>query len=370
MDSVNKGCWETTIPFILSKGLIMSLHGISTSDWHLSGGLARLFPNNADDKQLYEIEKICKYAMDRAIKHIFIPGDLSDKARLDDSTLIKLVTFISRFKKTLHFHYILGNHDFAHVGKTAVDLLEVFIVTGALPNFTIYREPTVVTIDGVDCGFVPFPFNGLKKGQRERATLIFAHAEEPGAIGDYGQPLKTAKLVINRRSSDFVFSGHIHTPQHLKKQRLYYNGAPYPKTFGESGRNGFVEFKASYLEGRLKVSSKFVDNRPEFRLVEKNIEKQQDWETLESGEHVFYKLHVAPGIIVPKNIMTDYPNIVSAPRVKEAKSADKPEGADSVQYVSPLDGLAEALEKQKFDSRKIKQATRMVERAMAELGIQ
>jgi DNA repair exonuclease SbcCD nuclease subunit len=248
--------------------------------------------------------------------------------------------------------------------------LEVFIATGALPNFTIYREPTVVKIDGIDCGFVPFPFAGLKKGQRERATLIFAHAEEPGAIGDYGQPLKTAKLVINRRSSDFVFSGHIHTPQHLKKQRLYYNGAPYPKTFGESGSNGFVEFVARYSGASLKVMSKFVDNRPEFRLVEKVIEKQQDWETLESGEHVFYKLHVAPGIVVPKNVMTDYPNIVSAPRLKDKKSNEtEAVGADSVQYVSPLDGLDKALEKFKFSSRQVKQATRLVEAAMAELGM-
>ena len=54
------------------------LRALSTSDFHFEG-LTKLFPHNHIQRQIQELTKIYDYALDNGIKHIFIPGDISDK---------------------------------------------------------------------------------------------------------------------------------------------------------------------------------------------------------------------------------------------------------------------------------------------------
>lgn len=344
------------------------LHGISTSDWHLSGGLVRFFPMNALEKQLKEIEKIFHYALENNIRHVFMPGDMSDKARLDEATFIALVTMLLRFDKYVSFRYILGNHDFAQVGKTSMDVLKVFADSGVFKNVHLYEKPETVTIDGVDVSFVPYPHQEAPKTKRGR--LMFAHIEEVGARGDNGVVLKGQHLKVVRDKRDYVFSGHLHTHQVLRDKRVTFNGSPYQKNFGESLPKGFVEFKAKYSKesGDLLIKQEFIDNRPGFRLVELTIEESAQWEELEHGDHVFYKIHLGDGVVAPKNITRDFPNIVSLAgttyRGRSNLEIAEKTSANDIPKITPLTGLVEYLHGFELSNVEVRRAVKMVKEAL------
>jgi DNA repair exonuclease SbcCD nuclease subunit len=349
----------------------MTLRGISTSDWHLDGGLSRLFPEKALDKQLFEINKVFQYAVENDIRHVFMPGDISDKARLSESTLIALITLLMKYDRFVSFHYILGNHDVAQVGKTSIDVLKIFAENGAFKNVHVYTAPKIVEIGGVDVGFVPYPHTSAPKN--DRPTLLFAHVEEAGAIGDYGTPLKSHGLKLNRCADDYTISGHLHTYQELKSRRMLYNGALFQKTFGESLPKGFVEFQAKYSkEGKLLVRHQFVDNRPSFRLDTLRIEQSADWDQLEAGEHVFYRIYMGEGVVAPRNITRDIPNIISlngtSYRGRSNVDITEKSSVDDIPKITPLTGLIEALQNYDLSKDEIKQAVRLVKDAIKQLN--
>ena len=344
------------------------LRGISTSDWHLSGGLSRIFPLKALEKQMAEIEKVFHYAVENNIKHIFMPGDISDKARLDEETFIALVGLLLKYDKYVSFYYLLGNHDVAHVGKTSMDVLQVFADSGVFKNVHLFSTPEVREIDGVDVGFVPFPHKAAPVNKRP--ALLFAHIEEAGAIGDYGIPLKSSSTKLDRRPTDYVISGHLHTYQELKKQRTLFNGALYQKTFGESFNKGFVEFQARYKDRELQIRSTHVATKPSFRLDTITIEESRDWEKLEQGEHVFYRIYLGEGVVAPKNIVRDFPNIVqlNGTTYRGKVTLEEKASVEDIPKITPLTGLVDFLHRFELSKAEIKRAVGLVKEAMRELS--
>ena len=344
------------------------LSAVSTSDWHLDGGLTRFFPLKAMEKQLFEIEKIFKYAVENDIRHIFMPGDLSDKARISETTFIALVTLLMRYDKHLSFYYSLGNHDMAMVGKTSMDVLKVFADSGVFKNVHLFSTPEVMEIDGIDVAFVPFPHKEAPKTKRPK--LIFAHVEETGAMGDYGTPLKSAGMKLQRSERDYTISGHLHTYQVLKKQRILYNGAPYQKTFGESPNKGFIHFYAKYSVDELLVKHEFVNNRPQFRLDTLKIESSEDWQKIEAGEHVFYRVYLGEGVVAPKNIVREFPNIIQINGTTyrgKAVVEDKVD-AKSIPKITPTTGLVDFLTRFELSKTEVKRAVGIVKEAIQELN--
>lgn len=342
------------------------LKGVSTSDWHLTGGITRLFPHNALQKQLEEIEKPFKYCIENDINHIFMPGDLSDKARIDEETFIALIALLMKYDKYVSFRYILGNHDFAHVGKTAMDVLEVFIQNSAFKNVHLYRKPTIEKIDGVDVCFMPFPHNETPKNNR--GSLVFAHIEEQGALGDNGLPLKSQGLKLKRSKKDFIISGHLHTYQYLKERRTIFNGSLYQKTFGESLPKGFIEFKAKYFDNELKVQHSFVNSNPRFCLQNLKIEDNDQWNTLQEGESILYKITVGEDVVIPKGITKQFPNIISLNGVtyKGRTNLDIQEktSVNDIPKITPLTGLVKYLKRYDLTKQEIKRAVEMVREAI------
>jgi DNA repair exonuclease SbcCD nuclease subunit len=347
------------------------LTGVSSSDWHLNGGIDRLFPEKALEKQMHEIRKPFNYCIENGIQHLFCPGDISDRARLSEDALINLIQLFAYYKD-IEFYYTLGNHDFARVGKTAIDVLKVLVDNKVFKNVHLFYKPEIREIDGVDVCFLPFPYN--KAQTNDRPSLIFAHAEEVGAIGDYGQKLKVqedSKHKIRRKKGDVVISGHIHTYQFLKSQRLVYNGSLYQKTFGESLPKGFIEFSAKYSsEGELKFKHTFINSHPEFLLKDVFIENKKDWFQLEHGDHVFYRVSLAEGVVVPKGLTKDYPNVITINgKQKLAKRGEGNEIAVSsnMPKITPLTGLIKMLEAEKLSKKEIKFAVGLVKEALQEI---
>jgi DNA repair exonuclease SbcCD nuclease subunit len=345
------------------------LRGVSTSDWHLDGGLSNVFKEKALPKMLHELDKIFKYCVENDIHHLFMSGDISDKARLDEETFIALVTLLLKYDQYVNFYYLLGNHDVAHVGRTSIDVLRIFAENGGLKNVRIFSKPEVITIDGIEVGFVPFPYTQLETKDKT-PKLIFAHIEEAGAIGDNGHPLKSQHLKLLRSKDDFVFSGHLHTYQVMKDRRIVFQGAPYQKNFGEQGKKGFVEFKARYSrDGDLQVKPTFVDNRPEFTLINLAINEDADFDKIERNENMLYKITLGEGVIAPKGITRDFPNIIMLNGVsyKGRSNIDTSEkmSAEDIPKITPLTGLVKYLHKYELEKAEVKRAVSMVKEAIA-----
>lgn len=346
------------------------LHGVSTSDWHL-GGMSRVLPNPVD-WMVREIHKPYKYAMANGIKHVFVPGDISDTHHMDDHTFMSLMGVLLTYDEHIKTWYIRGNHDVAHKYKTSLDVLEFMSTHGFFKNFRVFSTPKGVSIDGVSVGFLPFPGSKVKT---KRPPLIFSHVEEPGALGDNGYPLKTKTEKVQRVKGDFMITGHIHQYQYLEGRRTLYNGSLYQKNFGEHLPKGFVDFTAEYEKGKLVVNHEFVNSHPNFELKTVKIQRTSDWDKITDDPSIRYKVIVdkSAGVVVPKDITMTRPNIVylnGTDTLVKVTDVQDIEGQtlDSLPRFSPVKGLRDYLEKSSMDPELVKLGIKMTKEAWSFLS--
>jgi predicted phosphodiesterase len=293
------------------------LHAISTSDWHL-GGLRKVFPHDHIQRQITEIDKIYRYAIEHDIQHVFVPGDISNDPTLDDPTLIALLSLLLTYDGSINTYYIAGNHDFESKKKTSLDVLRLLIENGAFKTFHLFLSAESRKIDGVPVNFLPFPSDNF---EQRRAALNFVHVDFDGAVSDSGYKAKVAHEMYVPEHS-FTISGHIHKYQYLKKKRVVYNGNPYQVKFDERLPKGFVEFWCKFKNGQIQMRHQFINNNPEFRLEQVTINSAHEIESLSDSPHVKYSIAVGDGVILPSNISTIKPSIVAMRGFKNIAEAN------------------------------------------------
>lgn len=349
------------------------LEGISSSDFHLEG----MFKHFADatSRQLREIDKIYQYGMSKGIRHVFIPGDISDTPHMKFATYMQLVMFLKKYDGVINSYYIGGNHDRSDVESTSCDFLKMIADHGFFKSFRIFLQPEQDRIDGTLVNFCAWPC--YETMTEKEGCLNFAHVEYNGAIGDNGRPLKT-KHEFRSHERDFTISGHIHQYQYLKNKRAIFNGNPYQKNFGEALPKGFVHFKARTSKNSVEVKHRFIDNMPNFRLETVVVESPKDFARLKDDNNIRYKLLVAPDVLVPADLRLTYPNITGGIFNSETKKAATNDDAPMVEQlgqvaqisrVKPTTGLNNWLAGEGFSKKEISMAKGMVKEAMNELGI-
>lgn len=321
-------------------------------------------------RQFAEIAKPYDYALANGIRDIFVPGDLSNVARLDEEYLIALTAFFLKYNE-ITTHYLVGNHDYARIGKTSVDVLKAFVENRMLRNLVLYFKPEQVVMEKVPITFMPFPYTDLPV---EEPTLVFAHVEAPGAMGDNGYPLRVKEDRVQRVDGDFLISGHLHTYQYLKQQRTVFNGSLTQRNFGESLPKGFIVFEARKSEGRIKFRHEFIDSKPGFTFNTVTISSRYDWEKLSDNRSTLYRLFVDDGIIVPTNVTKNYPNIISVYSSSRRKKVEREESSrelnvKDVPRFGPTTGLLELLKKRGLTKRQLILAKGFVKEARQEFGI-
>lgn len=348
------------------------LQGVVTSDWHL-GGMTKLF-SNPTERQVVEIHKPYRYAVENSIEHLFMPGDMADTSTLQEHEMIALITILLTYDDHVNTYMILGNHDIESIKKTSCDILRVMSENGMFKRFHLFFKPTAMKIDGINTCFMPFPYT--KVLESSKPPLVFAHIETVGALGDNGRPLKCEEDKFERQPGDFIFSGHLHQHQYLKEKRIAYGGSLYQKNFGEALPKGFLDFKARYAGGKLKVDLEFINSRPNFVLENKLIETSADWDTLVKDDNIRYKILVGEGIIVPKNITTMFPNIVyingASSRTKINMDGTVDNGSVTLKDLptfSITTGLSKYLRDAELNPKQMKLAKQFVREARADLGI-
>lgn len=348
------------------------LHAISTSDWHLEK-LKKLYPHDHVERQLREIDKICKYAIKQGIQHVIIPGDISDTHKMEASTYIALISFLKKYDNVLNLYYTGGNHDFSDISKTSMDLLQILTDNGFFNNFKLFLTPEQLEIDGVVVNMMNHP--EMEALPNKRPCLNMVHVEYTGAVGDNGRTLKSHKEFKSPRK-DFNISGHIHQYQHLKKRRVIYNGSPYQTNFGESLPKGFIEFRAKEKEGKLAVQHRFVDNKPGFRLLTEHIETASQFAKLSTEPGIRYRIYTAEGVVVPENLMLSNPNIVQLWENKDGRAvknnnelADFMEQTTDIPKIDPYKGLVGAFKSSGHTKSEYMRGKEMVREVISELGL-
>lgn len=319
------------------------LEAIVTSDWHLEG-LSNHFPQDHVERQLETIDRIYQYALEQGVKHVFIPGDITDKFKMADETKRKLLQFFLKYEGIIESHYCGGNHDWADMTETSMDLIKTFTEWDFLKSLHIYLRPEQVVIDGIVVNFLPHPAKESIK--HKKPCLNFCHVEAVGALGDNGRPLH-AKKDIKVDPRDYTISGHIHLAQVLEKKRFEYCGSPYQKTFGEALPKGFIHIRAQYVKKELVVKRKFVDSKPGFRLETVVIENQKDWSRLEVNQAIRYRVIVKDEISIPADIRTRVPNISQINSTNKRVDLDNIDTVDvselELSDIDPRDGLKDYL---------------------------
>ena len=343
------------------------LHFISTSDWHFEG-LEKLFPTNHIDLQIAQIKRIYEHAVENGINHVFVPGDIADVPHMEWSTYIKLVTLLKAYDGHIHTYYLAGNHDFSDIKRTSLDLLQLLVDNNFFKTFHLYLQPDSTVIDEVPVTFLPYPLNS-KDAER---SLNFAHITVPGAIGDNGRVIKESEHEFEHPEKGFIISGHIHQYQHMKNQRVIYNGNPYQKNFGEALPKGFIECQSSVVKKRISVKHKQVILKPNYRLINKAVEEQEDLSGLSNSPYVRYKLKLAGDVVLPSDLRVQHPNIHSITDVRNKaivlEDEDSEKSVSSVN-IDPIDGLKEALKDIGMAKKDIQMAKGLVLEALDHLKI-
>ncbi len=353
----------------------MALHCVVASDFHLDGMQKVL--QNPLPYQIKEIDKVYDYAIANSIGHFIMPGDLCHTPSMSDDTLLAVITLLlKREGSGVETRYIAGNHDVESLHKSSLDILAAIAEAGFFKAFHVYKQPAVKKIDGIQVAFMPFPHTVVP--ECSKPPLVFAHIETPGALGDNGRPLRGGHDDdFKRQPGDFVVSGHLHQYQYLKSKRIVYCGTPYQTNFGESLPKGFLDLKARYVNGNLKVTFEHIDQRPNFVLETRVISEDQDWEKLSTETNVRYKVLVEEGLVVPRKIADQLKNIVSITGIS-SKIKVSTEGvsdalgvttANSLPSFKITTGLKHYIKLAGHDGKQLKRAQTLAREAAQHLGL-
>lgn len=348
------------------------IEALSTSDWHLEG-MGKHF-TDATKRQLAEIDRIYQYAVQKGIRHVFVPGDLSETPHMTDATYFQLIMFFKKYDGLVETHYIGGNHDRSDKSTTSCDLLHLLATHGFFKTLNVHLQPKQDRIDGTLVNFCAWPCGGTLS--EKEGALNFAHITVAGAMGDNGRPLKTSHdFAVHER--DYTISGHIHQYQHMKSKKVIYNGNPFQKNFGECLPKGFIHFRATTDKRKVKVQHRFINNNPQFQLENVVIESPTDFQKLRNDDSKRYKLTVAPDVLLPADLRLQYPNITGGiftmveGKVKAHENEANLDIPDAVALprISPDVGLKEFLSGEGHSKKEIRRATDILAEAMNFVGI-
>lgn len=347
------------------------MEAVMTGDWHLLG-MEKHFPDSLA-RQFHEIDKMCNYAIENGISNIIVAGDVSDTPHMPEEAYIALLTHLHKYDGVLNTYYIAGNHDFADVTKTSMNMLAVLVEFGLFKTFTLALQEHKTYIDGIAVNLLPYPC--LVAPKRKWPALNISHVEYNGAVGDNGRSLRT-KQVFVQNEGDYNVSGHIHQYQSIPSKRALYTGNPYQKNFGESLPKGFVHLKAKYVgkgSGReLRIGQKFIDGKPDFQFINQIISSSRDFSKLTSSDHIRYKLWIAEGVQVPKNLLTEFPNITGGLFDLGTKTRQDKEEDRIIRTTATVDTrqrLIKHLKTKRHDKDFIKLALKETRKAADQLGI-
>lgn len=291
------------------------LNALLIGDLHLDGMTADLGPE-ANRLQVAEVARAEAWAVRNGIDEIFYHGDVSNRPSLSYDAHELLVDQWSTYPH-LKRRVILGNHDFNEVGSHSLRLMQKMIDKGALPNVTIYVEPTQVRIGGVKVNFLPWPYPNEDCDLDLEDCINVSHFEVKGSMRDNGSAGTSKKTV----AKDCLWTmGHLHTPHDVGN--VHYVGTLYQRNFGEDEEKSFTHLKARIVDKELQTKLLRVPHEAAFKLVNLNVEKLADLKKVSRNPLHKYKLFVSAAVRVPDQFLVDHPNVVRQDNYRTTRERD------------------------------------------------
>lgn len=246
---------------------------IILGDVHLGKGInigktgvgANLNSRIAD--QLNLLDWTLDQAVERAVDHIILTGDIFEEPK-PHPTLITM--FIAWLKKCqaydVHVHIILGNHDMLRSGMVFTSSLDI-INEVDLENVSVYKDINTVFVGSTAITMMPFrdrkSFSCNSNAEaleilRESLTyeiasapvtykkVLVGHLAIEGSIpigdeiDDMANELFCPVSMFN--GYDYVWMGHVHKPQVMKKGKPYvaHVGSMDISNFGETDHKKYI----------------------------------------------------------------------------------------------------------------------------------
>ncbi len=202
------------------------------------------------------------------IKTVLHLGDLVDRRKyINFKTLQRLRT---RFMKALQdrgieVHFVLGNHDVFF--KNTSELNSTTELFTGLDNLTIYSEPAVIELDGLEIGLVPWINRSnyddtIKFLETATSEILMGHFEIQGFEVYKGVKFDSGLTRDVFKRFEAVYSGHFHHKQ--VKGNITYLGSPFQITFSDLGSTkGFHVFdtetrEMEFIENPCSMFHKFL----------------------------------------------------------------------------------------------------------------
>ncbi len=201
-------------------------------------------------------------AVEKNISNIIITGDVFEEPKPAPHLIAAFITWLQLcVNKSISVHILFGNHDFLRIGSVYTSPLDI-ISASKMKNIHVYNEITTLDINDVSYTFVPFrdrkSFSvasnsealGLLQSeinnsiQNENITsknkVLIGHLAIEGSlpVGDEIDDMVNELFcpVTMFGDFDYVWMGHVHTPQVLNKKNPFvaHIGSMDVSNFGET----------------------------------------------------------------------------------------------------------------------------------------
>lgn len=249
------------------------MHTIILGDVHLGkginigkGGIGATLNSRIVD-QINLLDWTLERAVDHAIEHIIITGDVFEEPKPHPSLITIFIAWLKKCQAYgVHVHVILGNHDMLRTGSVFTSPLDI-IAEVDLDNVSIYKTTNTIFIGTT--AFTLMPFRD-RKSFSVSSNVDALQTIREGLIYELaGIPLSYIKVVIGHlaiegsipvgdeiddvtnelfcpldmfQGYDYVWMGHVHKPQVMKKKDPYvaHIGSMDISNFGETDQQKFI----------------------------------------------------------------------------------------------------------------------------------
>lgn len=205
----------------------------------------------SDQKRCWR--QVGEYVRENKIKHVFLVGDIYDKAKVDPITLAETTKSLSLLAQDAQVYVMAGNHDAESVrgGRYNVEYLQAIEGISYIKAGEVLQHPS----SGMDVNFWPVEYMPAKETRGE-LEKIRAKIKDTSAIN----VLLFHNSVIGCKhlawvcddgltqdemldGFDYAIGGHFHTQQFFGPgERGMYTGSWMQFDFGDSGdKRGFLD---------------------------------------------------------------------------------------------------------------------------------
>lgn len=226
--------------------------------------------------QLNLLDWTLEQAIEEHADHIIITGDVFEEPKPHPSVITYFMSWLKKCQVyNIHIHLIVGNHDVFRSGFVYSSPLDI-IAEADLENVSIYKDINTVLIGSSAFTFMPFRDRksfGVSSNSDALSLLQDSLVYELAAIPTTYKKVVIGHLAIEGsipigdeiddisnelfcpitmfQGYDYVWMGHVHKPQVLKKQSPYiaHIGSMDISNFGESDHKKIiVVFNCDSLE--------------------------------------------------------------------------------------------------------------------------